>query len=72
MSVKIGTLSSENNPSAYCYLCDDEVKVFELSKVLSHFHIDLNKMQKTEKTINELSLELNLNFNLSNKFEKDE
>ena len=29
-------------------------------------------MKKTEKTINELSLELNLNLQLSNKFEKDE
>ena len=29
-------------------------------------------MKKTEKTINELSLELNLNLKLSSKFEKDE
>lgn len=29
-------------------------------------------MKKTEKTINELSLELNMNLKLSNKFEKDE
>lgn len=31
--------------------------------------INLNEMVKTEKTINELSLELNLNLKLSNKFE---
>lgn len=72
VSVKIGTLSQENNPSAYCYLCNDDVKVYQLERVLMGFGIDLSKMQKTEKTINEMSLDLNLNFKLSNKFEKDE
>ena len=40
--------------------------------VLGKFGIDLNKMRKTEKTINEMNFDINFNFKLSNKFEKTE
>ena len=58
--------------SCYCYVCNDETSLFELEKSLAKLGLDLKNFMKTEKTINELSLELNLNFKLSNKFEKTE
>lgn len=72
VSVKIGTLNSDANPSAYCYKCDDEVKVYKIKEILSKFNIDIEKLVKTEKTINELSLEYNLNLKLSHVFEETE
>lgn len=42
VSVKIGTINSEDNPSAYCYNCNDDVKVFKLKETLWKFDIDMN------------------------------
>lgn len=72
VSVKIGTLGGEAPPSAYCYICDDDVHVPNVDKILPKFGIDIKNMAKTEKTINEMSLEFNLNFELSKSFERDE
>ena len=71
VNIKLGTLNAEGNPSTYCYACDDDVKVNDLKKILLSHGIDMNSMTKTEKTINEMSLEYNLNFELSKNFEKD-
>ena len=27
VSIKFGTISKDSNPSSYCYVCNDEVKV---------------------------------------------
>lgn len=72
ISIKVGTLGGESIPSAYCYICDDDVNVPDIAKTLLIFGIEINKMSKTEKTINEMSLEYNLNFELSKNFERDE
>lgn len=72
VSVKIGTLGGEAPPSAYCYICDDDVNVPDIKRILMRFGVHLDRMSQTEKTINEMSLEYNLNFELSKDFEKDE
>ena len=72
VSIKLGTIAANTKPSCYCYTCNDETSVFEIEKVLAKLGLDLKSFIKTEKTINEMSLELNLNFKLSNKFEKTE
>ena len=61
-----------SKPSCYCYICDDETSLFAIKETLQKLGLDLKSFIKTEKTINELSLELNLNYKVSNKFEKTE
>lgn len=40
--------------------------------IMKGMNIDVANMTKTEKTVNEMSLELNMNMKLSNKFEETE
>lgn len=72
VSVKVGTLGGDRNASCYCYVCNDEIRVRDLDRVVAKFGIDVVDMVKTEKTINEMSLEYNLNFKLSENFERNE
>lgn len=72
VAVKLGTLGGKEEPSAYCYICNNDVKVENIKEVLKSFNIDVDKMRKTEKTINQMSLEVNLNFELSQAFEAKE
>lgn len=59
VSVKTGTISAEGNASIHCYTCDDDVKDDELGKHLGNFGIVMAKMEKTEKTLTEINLEMN-------------
>lgn len=59
--VKLGTISAEGNASVHCYACDDEVKDIELIKHLENFGIKVSNLVKTEKTIMEMTIDLNLN-----------
>jgi len=70
IAVKSGTISSEGTASVYCYACDNDVNDDQLPQHLSKIGIDVMGMEKTEKTITELNLDLNKNFNLSTAFEK--
>lgn len=73
LGVKIGTIGGSENVSSYCYLCNNDVKVENLLPSMSEvFGDEVNKLRKTEKTINEMSLEINLNFELSKAFEEKE
>ena len=72
ISIKVGTLCGDQNPSCYCYICDDEVNISNAREVVKKFGLDIDNMKKTEKTINEMSLEYNLNFKLSENFERNE
>lgn len=71
MSVKTGTISPNEAPSCYCYICDDDVKVPNINEYLQNLGLNPAIMRKTEKTINEMSLEYNLNLKLSEAFEKE-
>jgi ubiquitin carboxyl-terminal hydrolase 5/13 len=70
VSVKTGTISADGNASIYCYTCDDDVKDNGLQGHLGNFGIVMSGMEKTEKTLTEINLEMNLNFDLSTAFEK--
>lgn len=56
--------------AVYCYACNNDVKDPELAIHLIHFGIDVAEQKKTEKTMTELNLEVNLNFTLSKQLEE--
>lgn len=64
VAVKLGSLSATDidNCDCYCYKCNDEVKVGNLSKTLAKFGIDLSKTTKTEKNLTEINLDQNMNW----------
>jgi len=59
--VKLGTITPEGNASVHCYSCDEEVNDPNIQKNLANFGIKIDKLIKTEKSIMEMTLELNLN-----------
>ena len=63
--VKLGTITAEGEASLYCYDCDNDVKDEMLASHLAVLGIEIGAQQKTEKTIAELSLDMNLNYSLS-------
>lgn len=68
VAVKLGSLSADNEDSCdcYCYQCNDEVKVPDLTSKLLPFGVDLSSAVKSEKNLIELNLDTNKNwqFNL--------
>lgn len=64
VAIKLGSLSGRDrdNYDAYCYQCNDEVKVPKLEQYLQRYGIDFNKSEKTEKNLVELNLDQNLNW----------
>jgi len=63
IAVKLGSLSgNEESCDAYCYQDNVEVKVLDLGKKLLKFGIDLNSAVKTEKSLVELNIDQNLNW----------
>ncbi|KAK6204324.1 uncharacterized protein RJT21DRAFT_116711 [Scheffersomyces amazonensis] len=63
VAVKLGSLSdNEESCDVYCYNCNDEVKVPGLSYKLLKFGIDLQSQVKTEKSLIELNIYQNLNW----------
>lgn len=59
LAVKLGTITSDGKGDVYSYGEDDMVEDPYLSKHLAHFGIKLTEMQKTEKSMVELELDLN-------------
>ncbi|GEQ71156.1 hypothetical protein JCM33374_g4837 [Metschnikowia sp. JCM 33374] len=61
VAVKLGSLSADNEDSCdcYCYQCNDEVKVPELTQKLLPFGVDLSSAVKSEKNLIELNLDTN-------------
>lgn len=70
LAVKVGTISQNGEASLYCYTCDNDVKDENLASHLSNFGLDINKMKKTDKTVTELNLDINLNLTLSKVIEE--
>ncbi|CAF1076166.1 unnamed protein product, partial [Brachionus calyciflorus] len=58
LSVKLGTITSKG-ADVYSYEEDDMVDDSNLAVHLSHFGINMTKMEKTEKTMAELEIDLN-------------
>ncbi|CCK72162.1 ubiquitin-specific protease UBP14 KNAG_0J00800 [Huiozyma naganishii CBS 8797] len=64
LAIKLGSLS-ESSYDLYCYGCDDEVKFDDsqqLNKVLASYGIDPSMGNATEKTLTELQVEQNMNW----------
>jgi ubiquitin carboxyl-terminal hydrolase 5/13 len=68
--VKLGTITPDGNASVHCYGCDEEVQDENLAEHLANFGINIAKLQKTEKTVTELNLQMNLNLTLSSVIER--
>lgn len=64
LAVKLGSLS-DVSADVYCYACDDEVKFAnqdEWRNLLAHWNIDLKDKVAQEKTLVELQVEQNMNW----------
>lgn len=70
--VKVGTLDASDGfrgASAYCYACDDEAAVRDVTGGLIKLGLDPQIFRKTEQSINEMTLQMNLNLELTRAFE---
>ncbi|KAI8599774.1 hypothetical protein EDD21DRAFT_378997 [Dissophora ornata] len=70
VACKLGTITPEGTADIYCYHCNNERSDDQLGKHLAQFGIKVESQQKTIKSLTELSLEQNQNFNF-NMFTKD-
>ncbi|XP_041979608.1 ubiquitin carboxyl-terminal hydrolase 5 [Aricia agestis] len=59
LAVKLGTITAEGAGDVYSYAEDDMVEDPHLAAHLQHFGINVRQLQKTEKSMVELELELN-------------
>ncbi|KAF9352616.1 hypothetical protein BGX26_009596 [Mortierella sp. AD094] len=70
IACKLGTITPEGSADIYCYHCDDERSDDQLGVHLARFGIKVESQQKTIKSLIELTLEQNQNFNF-NMFTED-
>ena len=68
--VKTGTITPDGEASLYCYACDNDVKDENLADHLKNLGIDINTQKKTDKTVTEMNLSININFTLSKTIEE--
>ncbi len=66
----MGTITPEGEASIFCYKCNDDVLDEKLPEHLAQLGMDISGMEKTEKTMLEMNIDINNNFNLSRAFEK--
>lgn len=59
MAVKLGTITPDGKGDVFSYAEDDMVEDPKLIEHLSHFGIKINQLEKTEKSMIELELDLN-------------
>ncbi|CAG0915767.1 unnamed protein product [Notodromas monacha] len=59
LAVKLGTITSDSKADVFDYQLDDMVEDPWLAKHLAHFGINIHSMEKTEKTMTELEIEIN-------------
>ncbi|KAG8756710.1 hypothetical protein FRC14_002817 [Serendipita sp. 396] len=64
-AVKLGTITPEGTADVYCYSCDDSKLDLELAAHLATFGINVLTQEKTEKTITELQIDQNFNYEFS-------
>ncbi|GAA6062256.1 hypothetical protein JCM10212_001770 [Sporobolomyces blumeae] len=65
VAVKLGTIQPDGSADVYCYACDDARTDPHLSKHLSTFGIEVADQKKTEKSMTELQVEQNMNFDFA-------
>ena len=54
LACKLGTLTPEGSGDIYCYLCNDEVSDPNLGSHLANFGLNVDNVEKTEKSLAEL------------------
>ncbi|XP_028166955.1 ubiquitin carboxyl-terminal hydrolase 5 [Ostrinia furnacalis] len=59
LAVKLGTITTDGKGDVYSYAEDDMVEDPNLAEHLKHFGINIQQLQKTDKSMVELELELN-------------
>uniref|UniRef100_A0A336MN68 Ubiquitin carboxyl-terminal hydrolase n=1 Tax=Culicoides sonorensis TaxID=179676 RepID=A0A336MN68_CULSO len=59
LAVKLGTITADGKGDVYSYPEDDMVEDPHLKKHLAHFGINVGQLEKTEKSMVELELDLN-------------
>lgn len=59
LAVKLGTITKEGNADVFSYAEDDMVEDPKLIEHLAHWGINISNMEKTDKSMIELELELN-------------
>ncbi|KAG0341734.1 hypothetical protein BG004_005923 [Podila humilis] len=70
VACKLGTITPEGSADIYCYHCNEERSDDQLGAHLAQFGIKVESQQKTIKSLTELALEQNQNFNF-NMFTED-
>lgn len=65
VAVKLGSITAEGTADIYCYSCNEERTDPELAKHLAHWGIFLAGREKTEKSLMEMQVEHNLNYDFS-------
>lgn len=59
LAVKLGTITADGKADVYSYAEDDMVEDPYLNKHLAHFGINIGQLEKTDKSMIEMELELN-------------
>ena len=70
VNIKLGTITPEGKASIFCYACDDDVLDNDLNRHLAVLGINLAGQVKTEKSMTEMNLEINLSLTLSKVLEE--
>lgn len=65
MAVKLGSITAEGSADIYCYSCNEERTDPELANHLAHWGILLAGREKTEKSLMEMQVEHNLQWEFS-------
>ncbi|KAG6831536.1 hypothetical protein H0H87_004863 [Tephrocybe sp. NHM501043] len=64
-SVKLGTITPEGGADVYCYVCNDAKLDPEIAAHLATFNINVQQLTKTEKSMTELQIEHNLQYDFA-------
>ncbi|OKO95844.1 Ubiquitin carboxyl-terminal hydrolase 14 [Penicillium subrubescens] len=65
VAVKLGSITAEGSADVYCYKCNEERTDPELANHLAHWGIYLAGREKTEKSLMEMQVEHNLQWEFS-------
>ncbi|CAA17049.1 Lys48-specific deubiquitinase Ubp14 [Schizosaccharomyces pombe] len=71
LAVKLKSISPDGQADIYCYSCDEERIDPNIKTHMLNFGIDIAKLNKTEKSLAELQLEQNLNWDFGASEEDD-
>ena len=65
VAVKLGSISADGSADIYCYSCDEERKDAKLVEHLAHWGVNIAGRSKTEKSMGEMNLIYNMNYDFA-------